>query len=340
MLSNAERGLPFAKMTNTLPPPMTLAELVGLADLLAASGSAAGAQQVYRDWLARQDTAPKYFAWFNLGVMLAADGDNRAATTAYLNALDEKPEFVQARINLGRQYEEAGRVDEAIAEWLVALQHLTNQPEAPAEYSVMTLNNLGRLWEQQHRYDDAESMLTQSLAIDPVQPDVIQHWVHLRQKQCAWPVYAPISGVSQHMMLMATSPLAMLSAQDDPVLQLMAAQNFVQRKFGHLLSLPQHFAPHRLALHKATKHRPELGAEIGTTTSPPEYPPRRLRIGYACTPWACCWPTYSSIRITSVLKAMCFVIAAKMALLIDSGCWTALTRCIGSAHWTINKRLT
>ena len=213
---------------------MTLAELVSLAAMVAGNGDAAGAVRLYRDWLAREDTSSKYFAWFNLGVMLAEQGDHDGAANAYRAALADNPSFAQARINLGRWHEDAGQVDAAISEWLAALALLSTQPEAPAAYSVMTLNNLGRLWEQQHDYASAESVLSQSLAIDPAQPDVIQHWVHLRQKQCAWPVYAAIPGVSSHAMLMATSPLAMLGLHDDPALQLSAAQSFVLRKFSDL----------------------------------------------------------------------------------------------------------
>jgi predicted O-linked N-acetylglucosamine transferase (SPINDLY family) len=74
--------------------------------------------------------------------------------------------------------------------------------------------------------------LEQSLALNPKQPGVIQHWVHIRQKACAWPVYKPLPNITQNEMLMATSPLAMLALTDDPVQQLLTAFAFVERTYG------------------------------------------------------------------------------------------------------------
>jgi predicted O-linked N-acetylglucosamine transferase (SPINDLY family) len=70
------------------------------------------------------------------------------------------------------------------------------------------------------------------LALNPKQPGVIQHWVHIRQKACAWPVYKPLPNITQNEMIMATSPLAMLALTDDPVQQLLTAFAFVERTYG------------------------------------------------------------------------------------------------------------
>lgn len=73
-------------------------------------------------------------------------------------------------------------------------------------------------------------MLTRSLGISPDQEDVLHHWVHLRQKQCEWPVYSPLPGVPVEVMVHSTSALAMLSASNDPALQLETAVKFVRSK--------------------------------------------------------------------------------------------------------------
>ena len=44
---------------------------------------------------------------------------------------------------------------------------------------------------------EAEAALTQSLLLEPAQASVIQHYVHLRQKQCSWPVFTPVPGLGQ-----------------------------------------------------------------------------------------------------------------------------------------------
>jgi predicted O-linked N-acetylglucosamine transferase (SPINDLY family) len=97
---------------------------------------------------------------------------------------------------------------------------------------ILALNHIGRVQEDLKQYDMAEQALEQSLAINPKQPGVIQHWVHIRQKACAWPVYKPLPNITQNEMLMATSPLAMLALTDDPVQQLLTAFAFVERTYG------------------------------------------------------------------------------------------------------------
>ena len=46
-----------------------------------------------------------------------------------------------------------------------------------------------RLLEHLKRYEESEALMRRSLTLDPRQSDVAQHFVHIRQKQCAWPVY-------------------------------------------------------------------------------------------------------------------------------------------------------
>jgi predicted O-linked N-acetylglucosamine transferase (SPINDLY family) len=81
------------------------------------------------------------------------------------------------------------------------------------------------------------------LALNPKQPGVIQHWVHIRQKACKWPVYKELPNISRNEMLMATSPLAMLAMTDDPVQQLLTAHAFVgqdvERQIDHEITNPE-----------------------------------------------------------------------------------------------------
>jgi len=96
----------------------------------------------------------------------------------------------------------------------------------------MALNHIGRVQEELKQYDLAEQALEQSLAIDPKQTPALQHWINIRQKSCAWPVYKPLPNISQNAMLIATSPLAMLALTDDPVQQLLTAFAFVERTYS------------------------------------------------------------------------------------------------------------
>ncbi|MFT3802870.1 MAG: methyltransferase domain-containing protein [Burkholderiaceae bacterium] len=52
----------------------------------------------------------------------------------------------------------------------------------------------------------------------------------MRQKQCRWPIYAPVGEVDAEALRAGTSALAMLNVSDDPQAQLDAALNYTRRK--------------------------------------------------------------------------------------------------------------
>lgn len=207
-----------------------LAELFSEAERLVAASRQSEAIQLYRDWLATVNSPLAYAACFNLGHLLSNGGELDAALEAYRKALAQNPGFAQARLNLGNILERLGRNQEAILEWQRALSDVEATANPDPGLRKHALNSLGRLLEVEHRYPESEAALTRSLEISPDQEDVLHHWVHLRQKQCAWPVYKALPGVPEEVMVRSTSALAMLSASDDPALQLEAARKFVQGK--------------------------------------------------------------------------------------------------------------
>ena len=210
---------------------LSIGDLFGAAAVLTESGQVAAAIALYHRWIAHTNTPLIYAACFNLAVVLSASGDDAGAETALRRAIASNANFVEARLNLGSLLERTNRPDEALATWQAILDGglVPDVTTTPALH-VQTLNNLGRLLEIQRRYPEAEAMLARSLHVDPHQTSVMTHWVHLRQKQCAWPVYSGLDHISQTTMLEGTSALAMLSASDDPALQLAAARRFVAEK--------------------------------------------------------------------------------------------------------------
>ena len=190
---------------------------------------------LYRGWIASQprDASFLFAAWFNLGVALNRSGDPANAVIAYQTALALRPDLHSAAINLGTALEATGRKDAALETWRKALQ--------PDDMRVMLLNNRGRLLEQQGRLEEAEQELRRSLLTDPRQPDVIQHWLHVRQKMCLWPVLAEvIPGLSRDDLLRHAGPLSVLALSDDIQVQSNAARDWIQRK---TMPVPAHLAP-------------------------------------------------------------------------------------------------
>jgi len=211
---------------------MQLAELFTTCEQLQQAGKADEALHTYKTWLDTSTDPNRFMAWFNYGSLLQATGNTQAAEGAYRQCLAVEPRFPQALINLGLTLEKLGKRDEALQQWasLVSQRYLQDAP--PTDMITMALNHIGRVQEELKQYDLAEQALEQSLAIDPKQTPALQHWIHIRQKSCAWPVYKPLPNISQNAMLMATSPLAMLALTDDPVQQLLTAFAFVERTYS------------------------------------------------------------------------------------------------------------
>ena len=204
---------------------MELTELLDSASSLAQRGLAEIAARLYQEWLAHTDSPMRHVAFFNLGVVVGGLGRGQAAEQAYRQALELAPGFAQARLNLGHQLEQQGRHEEALAQWTPIAEAPAAEPHA-MEMRLHACNNAGRLCEQLRRFDEAERWLRLSLSINPWQSGPIQHYVHLRQKQCKWPIYEPVGQLTDYQLIAGTSALAMLSATDDPALHMVAAQRF------------------------------------------------------------------------------------------------------------------
>ena len=221
-----------------VPPPapasesgaLSFAELLGAADVLTTQDNKAAAVSLYRDWLAQNESPLAYAVQFNLGVLLAGMQENAAAEEAYRTALALNPVFAQAHLNLGSHLERLDRPEEALSQWRHMLKLVQPDTAENTDFVVMALNNLGRLLEIQKQFPEAEESLKQSLLLKAEQPDAISHWVHLRQKQCKWPVYEPFGDVTVADLIKGTSALAMLGMTDDPGLQLVTSMKFVAKK--------------------------------------------------------------------------------------------------------------
>jgi predicted O-linked N-acetylglucosamine transferase (SPINDLY family) len=202
------------------------------------------------------------------------------------DAIAIAPAFAQPRLNLGLLMERSGQVDVAMAEWQWIVSNCPRD-DATRPLVQLAMNHLGRVLEAKKQFPEAESYLTQSLLLDSEQPDVLHHWVFLRQKQCAWPVYAEVPGVSKAAMHEATSALAMLSVSDDPRDQLHAAQLFVESKLA--------------------KNLPQLTHGHG-------YGHKKLRIGY-CSSDFCLHPV-------SLLTVQMFELHDRNAFEVYGFCWS------------------
>jgi len=184
----------------------------------------AGEIALYRAWIeANSGHGLLWAAWFNLGTLYARIADHGQALLSYSNALVLRPDLACTAVNLGLLYEAIGQPDQALLTWQRATQ--------PDESRMALETQRGRLLEKLGRLDEAEQLLRRVLMTGPNQPDVIHHFVHLRQKTCLWPVLTgDIPGLSAEALLEGSGPFGIMALTDNIALQRAAAAGWVERK--------------------------------------------------------------------------------------------------------------
>jgi predicted O-linked N-acetylglucosamine transferase (SPINDLY family) len=188
---------------------------------------------LYQIWLAANPGhVQAYVVYFNLGVIYAQLKQDDLAIKHYQLSLATKSDLHEARLNLGTCFERLGDLGQALAHWQVVLDatKLSAVDASDMSYRVLALNNLGRIREGLKDYAVAEGYYAESLTLQPEQPNVIQHWVYARQRQCSWPVYSGLDHILTATKLAYSGQLALLALTDDPMRQLRAAHDFLQRK--------------------------------------------------------------------------------------------------------------
>ena len=245
--------LPYLPDAGVMPadpdptPPLQLetaafGQVVQAVDRIGANHGDPAAIALYRGWIAvNAGGVPMlHGAWFNLGVELSRTGASADAILAYRSALALKPDFHPAAINLGLLLEQQGQPDAALQTWGQAIQ--------PDAARTALINQRARLLEQTGRLAEAEQALRASLLTDPAQPDAVQHWLHIRQKMCEWPVLTEIiPGLSRQDLLMQCGPLAALALTDRVAEQHAICADWLRRKTA---PAPERLSPPRGYRHK------------------------------------------------------------------------------------------
>jgi predicted O-linked N-acetylglucosamine transferase (SPINDLY family) len=220
---------------------ISLQQVMARADALTAQGDTPAAVACYKDWLSSEvsEDVLRHAALFNMGVLLRNLGQIDEAINCYREALKYKPDLYQAAVNLGLAYEAKGNRLEAVQTWIGALQ--------PVDGQVVLLNHLGRVMETAGLLDDAEKYFQRSLLLLPDQPNTVQHFLYVRQKQCKWPVIHSLPDISEEKQLEYCGPLGILALTDDPALQLKTIQGWLSR---HLPGEIKHLSPSSGYRHK------------------------------------------------------------------------------------------
>jgi predicted O-linked N-acetylglucosamine transferase (SPINDLY family) len=203
----------------------TFGDLVAAAETLGSGQGLPEVIQLYLAWIATRPpgAADVHCAWFNLATEYGHAGMSADAMQGYRTALAIQPGFAPAAINLGLQLERHGQPAAALQIWSGALQTDDDR--------VALLNQRARLLEQTGQLAQAADILRTSLLTRHLQPDAVQHWLHIRQKMCQWPILNDaIPGLSQQDLLAQSGPLAALALTDDVPTQCAIAAGWIARK--------------------------------------------------------------------------------------------------------------
>ncbi len=232
-------------------PEASLAELIGTAHSLTESGRRADALALYRRWIAAQpDDSMRHVPLFNLSVLLGAEGEHDAAAEAARDAARHAPGFLPPFLAIGLAHERKGEPQAAIDHWSYVANSLGAITRDGIAMKVAALKNMARLFEDHAALHQAEDVLRQVMDIDPTQQDVLQRWLSLRQRRCAWPLRP--DGMAPAALLRGLAPVTLLNMTEDPFLHL---------------------------AHAAACHRRDVPA-IGAAALRLRRAPGRLRIGY------------------------------------------------------------
>jgi predicted O-linked N-acetylglucosamine transferase (SPINDLY family) len=228
-----KEGIPLVSVEPQDRNAANIGDLFGLAEAREAQGDVNGAAKLYRDWIARNPANPLlHAAYFNYGVVLNKAGDRYGAMNALRASLGLKPDFLPAHINLGRLLEDDGQVGAAVTQWLTLVNQTSLIDGNTVKHKLIALQQLGRVLETFQQDEPAEDALRQSLDLDDDQPEVVQHWIALRQRQCKWPVIAGSEHVSVPTLLSSISPLSLAVLSNDPMFQLARAAKYSKELTG------------------------------------------------------------------------------------------------------------
>ena len=238
---------------------LPLGELFQVAETLSAGGQRVLAAELYKAWIAYNDSNPLlHFVYFNYSVTLRQMDDLAGSIQALQACLRINPQFGQAHINLGRAMEDSGLTLQAIQQWRGYVDQTSEITAERASHRLMTLQHIGRVMEGAGLLEEAETALWQAIELRPDKPEAGQHWLSLRQHQCKWPIIVTSEHVTARNLVDAMSPLPLGCFSDDPLFQLAKAYRY------------NNFLVGRPDTSGFTRQTPRLKTGTG----------KRLRIGY------------------------------------------------------------
>lgn len=189
--------------------------------------------ELYKTWIAHNADHPALHAiMFNYAVELTDTGDLSGAAIALRETIRIAPAFAPPYINLGGILERLGLRDQAVAIWSELADAPASLTGETINYKILSLKQIGRVLEGANLDAAAEQALARCVDLNPDQPDVIQHLLALRQRQCVWPVIEGTDRVPARRLVGGISPLSVACIADDPMFHLGTAWHYCRHSIG------------------------------------------------------------------------------------------------------------
>lgn len=209
---------------------LDLAGLIGAVERINGDGDGGLALALYQHWLLANPQHPlRHVAAFNCGSQMLQAGDVDGALRVLGQIVAEKPDFVPARLNLAAAHERRGDLQANLNELAAVVGALGQVNQTNVGYKVQALKSVARL---RRNTEVAEQVLAAAIEIDPLQRELVQHWVNQRQGRCVWPAVTKVGSLSARQVLNALAPLSMAALCDEPLAQLAAAYRYSRQLEG------------------------------------------------------------------------------------------------------------
>src|ERR1700733_8852964 len=145
-------------------------QLINLVESLKSSVPPEDIRALYTAWIDHHPNEPLLFAaLFNYSVVLTDAGELTRARECLERVLSLNPDFMPALINLGRIHERLGVTGLAVRFWTSVVDKLAAVTGTAITHKVTALNQAARVLEAANQDAAAETMLFQSLDVDPTQ---------------------------------------------------------------------------------------------------------------------------------------------------------------------------
>jgi predicted O-linked N-acetylglucosamine transferase (SPINDLY family) len=222
----------------------SLVELFTNAESLAANQDAGSSAILYKSWIAYNPDHPGlHAAYFNYAIALANSGDRLGAINALRECIRIKPDFAPSYINLGRVLEDGGDTGLGVLQWIALINQMKGVDGDSVKHKLLALQQIGRVLEAHEQDVPAEDALRQALDINPAQPEVIQHYIALRQRQCKWPAIGGSEYIPAKVLVAGISPLSLANLIDDPLFQLARAYKYSRELVKEPQASGRHWTP-------------------------------------------------------------------------------------------------